>query len=225
MSKKYDDKEKYLIQYYCDKFFHHSFDETDLFAFLILIRSHVSDADQKYIADFADLIAHRKRNQGIASNAIADAIFYGYNEINVNGRKVVKGYQGIDTDKWKAEWVRIGKRFNYDFDDRTISEITLCMLSILQFTKHEAKVCTSWWKFWNKSKVKGMIFLLQSDDGQLSASTLENGKDFPYINFFLLKGLNFKKLYSCRLIEDPVIAVRAADGTLVLQNNKGERIM
>ena len=41
-------------------------------------------------------------------------------------------------------------------------------------------------------------------------STLENGKDSPYINFFLLKGLNFKKLYPCRLIEDPVVAVRTA---------------
>lgn len=221
MSKKYDDKEKYLIQYYCDKFFHHSFDETDLFAFLILIRFHVSDLDQKYIADFADLIAHRKRNQGIAIDAIAEAIFFGYNEVNLNGRIVVKGYHGIDAEKWKAEWVRIGKRFNYNFDDRTINEITLCMLSILQFTKHEAKKVL----YGQEVKAYASVFLLQSDDGQLSASTLENGKDSPYINFFLLKGLNFKKLYPCRLIEDPVVAVRTADGTLVLQNDKGERIV
>lgn len=225
MSKKYDVKEKFLIQYYCDKFFHHSFDETDLFAFLILIRSNVSDVDQKYIYDFANLVAHRRRNKGIASDAVSGAIIHSYNDVNVNGRNVVKGYHGIDTDKWKKEWVRIGKRFNYDFDDRTINEITLCMLSILQFTRHEAKVRTSWWKFWNKTKVNGTIFLLQSDDGQLSASTLENGKEFPYINFFILKGLDFKKLYQGRLIEDPVIAVRTDDGTLILQNYKGERIL
>jgi len=225
VSKKYDQKEKYLIEWYCSKIYQHTFDETDLFAFLILIRPHLNEKNEKYIFDFANLIAHRKRNRGVTSDAIAGAIKHNYNEVFEGDRKVVEGYHGVDSEKWRDEWKSLGRRFNYYFDDTTVDEISLCMLSILQFTRHSEILRLSKCLFWKKKRVSGSVFLLQSDNGQLDACTLEDGKTQPYICFFILKNVVFKKMYSCRLIEDPVITIRNENGELMLQNDKGERII
>ncbi len=221
MCKGYDLKECFLIRFYCEKLRNHTFDETDLYSFLILVRPHVNTKSHKYIADFANLIAHRKRDRGVAFDAVSGAIKHDYNEVHVEGQKVIEGFRGIETAKWHSEWKDLGEEFGFAFDDRTINEITLCMFSILQFTKYEKKV-----KFQNNEKtVRATIFLLQSDDGQLSAATLEDGKECPFIIFFLMRNLNFAKLYPSRLIKDPVIAIRTPDGILILQNGKGERIV
>ena len=113
MGSKVDKKAEFLIKKYCEEIYNHKFDEMDLLLFLILIRQHISSKDEKYIRDFGDVVAHRMRNVGIAMKAISNAKANGYKRIEKNGQFVVKGYEGVEDDEWKKEWIRIGKRYGY----------------------------------------------------------------------------------------------------------------
>ena len=75
------------------------------------------------------------------------------------------------------------------------------------------------------AKLQESIYLFQTDDGHLEACTLEDGKNSPYIIFFALKGITYKKRYPCRLIDDPVIVIRDENGEIRLQNDNGDHII
>lgn len=223
MSGKIDEKTKYLIHYHCKKLSSHTFDETDLLALIVLCRQYLNPKDQGLIRDFGDLIAHRKRNRGIAVDAITKADAYSYSRFNDNGRNIIRGYKGIDETKWKDEWTRLGQRFNCVFDDKAIEELSLCAISLLQFTEYEQKVRCSKLLFWKKKKIHATINLLQSDNKKLIAYTIEDTSKTP-VTYMCLDNVDYKMMYPGRTITDPVIAVRDS-GTLILQNNKGVRII
>ena len=206
-----DKKEQFLIELYGKKITRRTFDEGDIISFLILIRSHL-DVRYHYIHDVAHLVAHRHRKQGMATKAISGAIKNQYE--TESGSKYVKGYQGMKTDEWKKEWYSLGKEYGFEVTNQTIVEITLCVMSILQFTTYD-----------DEDGHKGTIYLLQSDDGQLSACTLEDGLTQPYVTYFVLDSVEFRKLYSSRQIDDPVLVVRNDAGEAVLQNCNKERIL
>lgn len=223
MSARIDEKTTYLLHFHCEKLSSHTFDETDLLTLIVLSRQYLNPKDQGLIRDFGDLIAHRRRNRGIAIDAIIKADSYGYSRINNNGRTVIRGYKGIDETEWKTEWIRLGQRFNCVFDDKTIQELSLCAISLLQFTEYERKVRSSKLLFWKKRKIHATINLLQSDDKKLIAYTIEDKSKEPVV-FMCLNNVDYKIMYPGRTITDPVIAVRD-NGTLILQNNKGNRII
>lgn len=57
-----DSKEKQLFYYYYEKFRNSTFEEYDVYAFLILIRRHCPD--NRSINKLADFIAHRDKSRG-----------------------------------------------------------------------------------------------------------------------------------------------------------------
>ena len=67
-------KERYLLKCYKEKIENNNFTEIDIYGFLILMRSYIYEANLLYIREFADLIAHRQRNQGLIKEAIKNAI-------------------------------------------------------------------------------------------------------------------------------------------------------
>ncbi|MDS9471573.1 hypothetical protein E2C16_03600 [Sporosarcina pasteurii] len=59
-----DKKEKQLVDYYYGKFSERSFDEKDLYGFLMVVREH--SRDQQVIRDLTDFIVHRENSTGYA---------------------------------------------------------------------------------------------------------------------------------------------------------------
>ena len=151
-------------------------------------------------------------NKEILSSARYTAIQHQYE--TEEGSNKVKGYNGMEPDQWKSEWISLGREYSLNIKEETVAEISLCVMSILQFSTYDDELGH-----------KGTIYLLQSDDRQLRACTLEDGLSQPYVTFFVLDNVDFKKMYSSRLIDDPVLVVRNESGEAVLQNEAGERIL
>ncbi len=206
----FDKKEKLIMKMHLEKFNTRTFDEFDFCAFMIFIREHLG-SQYEYLRDIADFVAHRRRNQGIASNAISGAIANGY-ELETH-RKIVRGYKGIDSLKWRDEIKQFGKEYGLMVDDQLLFEISLCVMSILQFSTHK-----------DKQGHMATVFLLQTDDGQLEACTHENRETSPSIVYFVLKDVSFISSDSGP-IEDAVVAIRSTNGELMLLNENGERIV
>ena len=207
----FDRKEQFLMNLYSGKIENHSFDEIDIIAFLILVREHLDDK-YRYIKDIADLVAHRRRNQGIASDAISGAIANEYT-LKTNSTSV-RGYQGINTNIWKKELCMLGEEYGFSVNSQTVFEISLCVMSLLQYSTHE-----------DKSGNRATIFLFQTSDRQLEACTLEDGRTQPYIIYFVLDDIDFADNAFMGIIKEPVIAIRNDNGELILRDKEGRRIV
>lgn len=107
------------------------FDEYDIIGFLILIRPYLNNTTQ-FVLDFANGIAHRERDRGHAFECIMDAAKNGYH-VDSNGKVI--GYSGINEVEWNKEWNDISKHFSIKITPIIISEITLCIYSLFQFSK------------------------------------------------------------------------------------------
>ena len=70
----YDEKERLMITHYFGLLAENSFTEYDILGFLMVLRQELDSEKYKYIYDFANLIAHRSRNQGVAMDAIKGAL-------------------------------------------------------------------------------------------------------------------------------------------------------
>ncbi len=68
-----DRKEIEILNYYRNIIERKEFDEYDILGFLIFIRKHI-EKEYTYIAEFANLIAHRERAKGIVMRCISSAI-------------------------------------------------------------------------------------------------------------------------------------------------------
>lgn len=106
----FDLKEKSMLAYYKNILEQRLFDEYDILGFLIFIRRHLSDGKYPYIKEFADLVAHRKRNQGKILDAISGAIKNQYQLIP--GTAHVQGYVGMQYVDWEKEWQELGHEFD-----------------------------------------------------------------------------------------------------------------
>lgn len=191
------------------------FDEYDIIAFLITIRAHLEKAMTPFIYDFADGIAHRGRDQGHAFNSIMSAEKSNY-VLNKLGR--VRNYDGIVDEIWKNEWINISKLFNIKITPIIISEITLCIFSIFQFTefKYNQKQIEN-----NNElqKFKGTFELLIDENSNLSLSTIGS----KTVCYGRLSNIVVEGKYRNTFFFDPVETVRI-NKRLYLQCN-GERIL
>ena len=127
-----DNKEQQIMKHYKMLIETNTFDEYDILGFLIFIRRHLSDDKHPNIKEFAHLIAHWERDRGKVNNCIITAIENNY-QTERDGRTVV-GYNGMNYDDWVREWEDIGIKFDINFDDKIIEELTLCVFSLAQFT-------------------------------------------------------------------------------------------
>lgn len=149
------------------------FDEISLIAFLIIIRSAYEDFVQQTcpnIKEVADLTAHRPRNRGIVMRAISVAINNCYKTIN--NSNIVEGYHGILYEEWKKEWICLGNKTNIHFSAETIHDITVCVMSVFQFSEYD-----------DHNGHKGKIFLAQGRDNSLELYTTANQQDSLWVCF------------------------------------------
>ena len=144
------------------------FDEYDIIGFLILIRPYL-DNNTPFIFDFANGIAHRERDRGHAFQCIMDAAI---NDYQVDEKGKVIGYNGINEEEWNNEWNYISKRFLIKMTRIIISEITLCIYSLFQFSifRYSNEILK------NNPQLKdyqGTFELLIDNDNNLHLSTSE----------------------------------------------------
>ena len=109
-----DNKEKKLLETFKEKFKNNSFEETDMYGFLILIRKNIKNNRYlyKYIIEFCDLVAHRERNRGIIMDNITQMIEKRY---YINKEGVISGFCSIDKEEWIKEWKILSRNYNVYF--------------------------------------------------------------------------------------------------------------
>jgi hypothetical protein len=134
----FDEKEKLMFDHYKKVIINAEFDEYDILGFLIFIRRHIDSSRYLLIMEFAHLVAHRGRDRGKVMSAIEGAIKNSYEQ--EPGCKSIKGYHGMHFEDWEAEWKSFGKEYDINLTDELILDITVCIFSLTQYTKYEAKM-------------------------------------------------------------------------------------
>lgn len=203
----FDIKETKMLQHYKFILENRMFDEYDILGFMIFIRRHLPAKKYEYIRDFSDLIAHRERDKGIVVGCIAAGAKNNY-ALNADG-KTLKGYHGIDTRKWNAEWQELGKEFGIGINADIIKEITLCIFSLSQHTKY---VC--------KDGISGTIKLFFATDDFIYLATSENQGSARWVCFAKCGSLVFVRDYTKGYLKKPVETKRE-NGVLRLRDEDG----
>lgn len=127
-----DKKERQLVDYYYNKFSNRSFDEKDLYSFLMVIRAHTSD--NKVIHELTDFIDHREKNTGFAKeylDACKDIIN------NLGKEKVRRKIENIFSFKEiRNGFNTLFQQLGYEkLPPDIINDFIICMISLLQDVK------------------------------------------------------------------------------------------
>lgn len=127
-----DKKEQQLANYYYEKFSNRSFDEKDLYGFLMVVKEHTGDI--KVIHELTDFIVHREKSTGYAKDYLEEC-----KEIinNLGKEKVRRKIDNIFSFK------EIRNGFNALFQQlgfeklslEIINDFIICIISLLQDVK------------------------------------------------------------------------------------------
>ncbi len=124
-----DKKEQQLVEYYYNKFAERSFDEKDLYSFLLLVREDAHD--NKVIKELGDFIVHREKNTGYVKEYLEECKHIIINlEKEKNSRKI--------EDIFSFKEIRNGfnslfvKRGFEKLPTEIINDFILCIISLLQ---------------------------------------------------------------------------------------------
>lgn len=208
-----DKKETLLLSLFKKRFEELTFDEQDVYSFLIFVRDHIKGRKKEFkcILDLGDTIAHRHRNQGAAMNCISAAIENNYAQMpNSNA---IRGYNGIEYNTWEKEWIILGKDIGICFDTRTIRDISICVLSLLQFSVYN-----------DEKEHYGVIKLMLTGSNQICACTTEGTDKSIFIVFFVVDNVKCFRDSNKPEIENAVIAVREGKN-LRLKTDEGDYII
>lgn len=206
--KSMDLKEKIMLDHYQKILNDRRFDEYDILGFLIFIRRHLLE-EFFCIREFADLIAHRERNRGIAMKAIKGAIQNDYQK-EVGSTKIL-GYCGIDLEQWKTEWNRLLEMLEVEYSDILLLELSMCIFSLAQDTEYKS------------DEVNGKMKLFMFSNGNLSLCTTEN-LSARYVCFATIGPFESKRGELGFPICNPVETFRK-DGVLHLREISGDIII
>lgn len=127
-----DKKEKQLIDYYYKKFEERTFDEKDVYNFLILVRE--SARGIKSFRELGDFIAHREKSKGFVKEYLEE------NERILNNLGKINAVMKIQ-DVFSFKEIRNGinslflKNGYNKLPNETLNDIVLCIISILQDVK------------------------------------------------------------------------------------------
>lgn len=209
-SMNYDEKERLMIAHYFGLLAENNFTEYDILGFLMVLRQELDSEKYKYIYDFANLIAHRSRDQGIAMDAIQGAIDNGYKFID--GTTKIRGYHGIPYDKWVSEWKNLATDFSKQLSDETIHDITICVFSLAQNTAYSKTETNDG----VTKRYSGKMDLFGSRDRELMLGTAENEHSLS----IWFASTSSKKLENLKPINATVETFRK-DGVLYLGTIEG----
>lgn len=194
-----DKKEIEILNHYRHIIEKKEFDEYDILGFLIFIRRHI-EKEYTYIAEFANLIAHRERDQGIVMRCISAAIDNQYR--TKKDERTVIGYSGMRYETWVNEWKRFSSQYNFSLDKNIIKEITICVFSLAQFTNYD-----------DRNGHTGHVELFMGNDNSLGLITVGNEPESLYICFAKCDNFAFKKELYAGHFKEPIKTERV-DGDL-----------
>lgn len=203
-----DAKETLMLKHYKNLIENQSFDEYDILGFLIFIRRHIDGkCEYTYLQEFADLIAHRERDQGLIFNSIKAAAKNSY-QTRKDGRKVV-GYNGISYQTWVMQWKELGKNYQILIDPSIVKEITLCVFSLAQHTQYD-----------DKNGYAGKIDIFQGKDNSLAMATSEQSPSSLFVCFMKSGKYDFIRTLPAGYLKKPVETIRE-NGKLRLKDEDG----
>lgn len=204
-----DKKEQHILKHYKTIIEGRTFTEYDIIGFLIFIRRYTQKEKNKYIREFCDLIAHRKRDRGV----VFDSIISQYGIKGDLYVKIVPGYHGIQDEKWSSEWTELMQELNIAIDDQILKEITLCIFSLSQFSVYTDK----------NNGYSGEVHMIQHKDQKLGLATSVNDETIPYVCFGLINDVTFIRVLPFGLIVKPTETIRK-NGKLYLSDEDGDII-
>ncbi len=170
-------KEQLMLSHYSKLLDEFLFDEYDILGFLMLIREHIRKSKSyPCILEFADLIAHHERDQGLVFDAIKTAKENGYK--TSDGKRVID-YKGIDETTWKSEWNQLLTELNISVNKRLLDEITICICSLANGSRYYNK----------KSRYAGILYLGFTEN-KIALITTEGERNSLHVTFFVYTGIS-----------------------------------
>lgn len=203
-----DIKEKHMLEHYKRLIENSEFDEYDIYAFLILIRNHIPNGKYQIFKEYADAVAHRRKNKGIMLNNIKSCIKNNYETINGTN---VKDYCGFSIESWNKQLTYLMNNFNITINELIIKELTLCIFSIFQ----ELIFVDD-----SNNKIGKLVMLVNPDCNQIYLCTSEGTSSSPMVCFAKLDNIKITQDFFDVINNMPSEAVRE-NGTLKLKNCKG----
>lgn len=204
-----DSKEAIILNHYCKVIKERKFDEYDILGFLIFIRRHIQN-DFPSIREFSDLIAHRRRDRGIAARAIQGAKRNGY-QAKGNSTGLL-GYHGICPEQWEREWKHLLNIIRVEYSHTLLLELSICIYSLAQNTEYHF------------DDIGAKMELFMFSDGYLALSTTECSKESPYVCFARIGPFDLKTGNQGFPIYNPVETFRE-NGILHLREISGNIII
>ena len=196
-----DNKEKKLLETFKEKFKNNSFEETDMYGFLILIRKNIKNNRYlyKYIIEFCDLVAHRERNRGIIMDNITQMIEKRY---YINKEGVISGFCSIDKEEWIKEWKILSRNLKLKLTERNIDEITMCIFSLASNS------------IYNNEKHRGVVKILLYKNNQFCLACTVGRKDSRYVG--IVEYENFiKNINDSKISVENMILIRDVENNLI----------
>jgi hypothetical protein len=208
-----DKKEQQLFEYFYKKFSARSFDEKDLFSFLMLVREDAQD--NKVIKELGDFIVHRERSNGYVKEYFEDSTQI------IKKLETERNYRRIE-DLFSFKEIRNGfnslfvKRGFEKLPSEIINDFILCIISLLQSVKLVSG---------NLNKEVGHLsFAASSKEVFLMGNmkTLNKGRYIPVTFQVLSVKNNYEKITpqdkndTPYLFNEEIIEVINIDGDLVI---------
>lgn len=203
-----DKKERQTFNHYMEKIRDRTFDEYDIYSFLILVRPYVTG----WIHEFSDLIAHRVREKGKIFNLIEQVLCNaddsGEITLDMNGK--VDGYRGMQKNTLQNELKQFFIKQGYQIDREILDEIVLCIFSITQSSVYKVD-----------NLGEGKIQLISPPNGALYLCTsIKYGDELRgNIVFTQLDNNPIKTEFLGGWIKEPIEVIREG-GTLIVNMNK-----
>lgn len=190
-----DAKANLILKHYKQLIETRRFDEFDILGFLIFIRGYIPKGKYQYIREFSDLIAHRRRDEGVIMDCVKNAIKNSY-ALRRDGKRV-KGYSGMNYVTWKKQWKSLGKDLGIDLDSNVIiQEMSVCIFSLAHFSRY------------SDGEVSGKVLLCHSEEKELGLCTVEDNPDAPYVCFATCGPFENMKKSPGGIIREPIETFR-----------------
>ena len=203
-----DIKESNMLKHYKHLIENREFDEYDIYAFLILIRDHIPNGKYQIFKEYADAVAHRKKNKGIMIDNIKTCIKNNYETIN--GTKV-KDYHGFSIESWNSQLKDLMNNFNINVNKLIIKELTLCIFSLFQELIFVDE---------SNNKIGKLVMLVNPDHNQIDLCTSEGTTNSLMVCFAKLDNIIITQDFFEVINNIPSEVVREK-GVLKLKNSKG----
>lgn len=208
-----NDKELINLEHYRNLIENRKFDEYDIIGFLALIREYINNTDNPMFYDFANGIAHRKRNKGIIYDNIYFAVLNNYSK-DSNGK--VDGYNGVLYDTWKDECKKISNKFNINLTPIIMQELLVCMFSIF----HRSRFLTDSRSINKTVHIDGSLEIIVDNNGSISLLTSDDINKIM-VCFIKIDNLLILDSFKDGFIFNPVETYRK-NGFLYLKYDKGD---